>query len=112
MALIVGGQTVTTDEAGTNKLDATKLFGNLPNLDGGSLTNVGLASGNFVYDYATVYANTNHFVTAPNPGVAFGYADFGSGNESWKMAVNGGTINLRNTLNGGNITSYWVTIAG
>ena len=24
MALIVGGQTVTTDEAGTNKLDATK----------------------------------------------------------------------------------------
>ena len=42
MALIVGGQTVTTDEAGTNKLDATKLFGNLPSLDGGSLTNVGL----------------------------------------------------------------------
>ena len=42
MILIVGGQTVTTDEAGTNKLDATKLFGNLPSLDGGSLTNVGI----------------------------------------------------------------------
>ena len=111
MALIVGGQTVTTDEAGTNKLDATKLFGNLPSLDGGSLTNIGLAAGNFVYDYATVSANTNKIITAPNPGVAIGFADFGS-NKAWKMASNGGTINLRNTLNGGNITSYWVTIAG
>ena len=111
MALIVGGQTVTTDEAGTNKLDATKLFGNLPSLDGGSLTNVGLASGNFYYGSATVTANNNYIATAPNPGVAFGYADHGS-TKNWRMAVNGGTINLRNTNNGGNITSYWVTIAG
>ena len=111
MALIVGGQTVTTDEAGTNKLDATKLFGNLPSLDGGSLTNIGLASGNFVYGTATVNANENYYVTAPNPGVAIGYADHG-GTKNWRMAVNGNQINLRNTLNGSNLTSYWVTIAG
>lgn len=36
MALIVGGTTVT----GTQVLDATKLSGNLPALDGSSLTNI------------------------------------------------------------------------
>ena len=40
MALIVGGVTVT----GTQKLDATKLTGNLPALNGSALTNLPAAS--------------------------------------------------------------------
>ena len=40
MALIVGGTTVT----GTQVLDATKLSGNLPALNGSSLTNLAVTS--------------------------------------------------------------------
>ena len=109
MALIVGGQTVTTDEAGTNKLDATKLFGNLPALNGGSLTDVGLASGNFVYGNQNVPPNTDKNITAPNPGVAFGIC---GPNGDFKGGANGTNINLRNTDNTYSYYSHWVTIAG
>lgn len=56
MALIVGGVTVT----GTQKLDATKLTGNLPALNGSALTNLPAASSipvvsvNTVGSYATL----------------------------------------------------------
>jgi hypothetical protein len=109
MALIVGGQTVTTDEAGTNKLDATKLFGNLPALDGTNLTNVGLAAANFTWGEQLVNSNTDRNVTAPNPGVAFGV---GGPTQAFKAGANGQTINLRNTANGSQHYSRWVTIAG
>ncbi len=109
MALIVGGQTVTTDEAGTNKLDATKLFGNLPALDGGNLTNVGLAAANFEVGSQLINSNTDKNITAPNPGVAFGV---GGPSQAFKSSKNGATINLRNTANGSQHYSHWVTIAG
>ena len=58
MALIVGGVTVT----GTQVLDATKLSGNLPALDGSSLTSVSASAsgqnGNTVGSY-TLAKRTN-----------------------------------------------------
>ena len=109
MALIVGGQTVTTDEAGTNKLDATKLFGDLPTLNGANLTNVGLASANFSWGEQLVSQNTDKNITAPNPGGAFGV---GGSNQAFKAGINGQTINLRNASNTTQYYSRWVTIAG
>ena len=50
MALIVGGVTVT----GTQTLDATKLTGNLPALNGSSLTNISVMSA-----YASGVSGTN-----------------------------------------------------
>ena len=105
MALIVGGTAVT----GTQTLDATKLTGNLPALDGGSLTNVGLAAINFVAGNQLIPGNTDKNITAPNPGVAFGV---GGPSQSFKSGSNGQTINLRNTANGQGHYSHWVTIAG
>ena len=109
MALIVGGQTVTTDEAGTNKLDATKLFGDLPTLNGANLTNVGLASANFTWGEQNVGPNSDKNITAPNPGVAFGV---GGPTQAFQAGINGQTINLRNGNNSNSYYSRWVTIAG
>ena len=62
MALIVGGVTVT----GTQVLDATKLSGNLPALDGSSLTSVSATAsgqnGNTVGSY-TLAKRTNTSLT-------------------------------------------------
>ena len=105
MALIVGGTAVT----GTQTLDATKLTGNLPALDGANLTNVGLASANFTWGEQLVGQNTDKNITAPNPGVAFGV---GGSNQAFKAGINGQTINLRNGHNTNQYYSRWVTIAG
>ena len=109
MALIVGGQTVTTDETGTNKLDATKLFGNLPALDGGSLTNVGLDAANFVAGSQNMGANVTKVITAPNPGVAVGV---GGPNQAFKTCANGATMDIGNAGNNSGAYSTWITIAG
>tara|TARA_Y100001938_G_C7898540_1_gene333429 strand:+ start:54 stop:383 length:330 start_codon:yes stop_codon:yes gene_type:complete len=85
MALIVGGTTVT----GTQTLDATKLTGNLPAINGSSLTNLpaatfsnadtvgvfllGLPDNNNVQPSATQggssvqYTNTNNNISNPIP---------------------------------------------
>jgi len=65
MALIVGGVTVT----GTQTLDATKLTGNLPALNGSSLTNLPAASSIPIVSVGVVgsYAGLRTG-TAMNPG--------------------------------------------
>lgn len=105
MALIVGGVTVT----GTQTLDATKLTGNLPALNGSALTNIsgGVTSISYNSGQATVGANQNYNVTAPNPGVAFGVVQ---NSPFMRQARNGGTINLRNMANSGNTLVGFVTI--
>ena len=105
MALIVGGTTVT----GTQTLDATKLSGNLPALDGGSLTNVGLDAANFVAGSQNMGANVSKVITAPNPGVAFGV---GGANQGFQTCSNGATIDIGNSGNNSGAYSHWVTIAG
>ena len=103
MALIVGGQTVT----GTQTLDATKLSGNLPAISGASLT--GISASSFTRNEETVNGDTNKFITAPNPVVAFGYCN--TVPRRWEFAANGGQINLRNATTS-NATAYWITIDG
>ena len=105
MALIVGGTTVT----GTQTLDATKLSGNLPALNGANLTNVGLDAANFTVGSQLINQNTDKNITAPNPGVAFGV---GGPIQQFRSGKNGQTINLRNTDNNNQHYSTWVTIAG
>tara|TARA_B100000575_G_C23089104_1_gene627809 strand:+ start:319 stop:636 length:318 start_codon:yes stop_codon:yes gene_type:complete len=105
MALIVGGTAVT----GTQTLDATKLTGNLPALDGGSLTNVGLAAANFVAGSQLMGANVSKNITAPNPGVAFGV---GGANQNFASCSNGTTMDIGNVGNNSGSYSHWVTIAG
>ena len=63
MALIVGGTTVT----GTQTLDATKLTGNLPAIDGSSLTGVG-ASTTYSAVGTYVFANAVLSSGQVNPG--------------------------------------------
>ena len=102
MALIVGGTTVT----GTQTLDATKLTGNLPAINGSSLTDLpaatfsnadtvgvfllGLPDNNNVNPGSTQggssvrYSNTNNNITNPNPRPSgtlriMGYANHSAG---------------------------------
>ena len=61
---------------------------------------------------ASVGANQDYYVTAPNPGAAIGFIQPGgvTGVGQFKTAVNGGQINLRNTANSSAYTATWVTI--
>lgn len=123
MALIVGGQTVTTDETGTNKLDASQLFGNLPAIDGGSLTGITSAPTNVEHGLAAAGAGSSASVTAPNPGVAFIWFPQVGGNASDQGGANastigsakdGGTATASNWTSGDGGTSYrarWVKIS-
>ena len=98
MALIVGGQTVTTDEAGTNKLDATKLFGDLPAINGASLTGVS-TSVKTVTDGATgVGGNSPASITAPSSGFAviWGPPSAGQGGTTIAIAKDGATASATN----------------
>ena len=122
MALIVGGQTVTTDETGTNKLDAGQLFGNLPAINGGSLTGITSAPTNVEHGLAAAGGGQNATVTAPNPGVAFIWfpqvggnaTDQGGSNTSTiGSAKDGATATATNWTGGENSTSFrarWVKI--
>jgi len=74
---------------------------------GSSVTNITYTAGS-----QSVGANTDKYVYAPNPGCAIGYIQPGGlqGIGQFKTAVNGGSINLRNTANSGSYTAVWITI--
>ena len=112
MALIVGGQTVTTDEAGTNKLDATNLFGDLPAIDASSLT--GITTTPTAIADGTMEAPGNNIasVTAPNPGVAFIWMNntATSAGTTIGSAKDGGTATAYNA-HGDSMWARWITIS-
>ena len=92
MALIVGGVTVT----GTQKLDATKLTGNLPAINGSALTNLPASSSIPVVSIGVVgsYANVR-LASATSVG---GTYPLGSGGR-WSNSEreNGGSSGLSGT---------------
>ena len=68
----------------------------------GGVTGITYNSG-----FATVSANTDYYVTAPNPGVAFGVV---RNSPYMRQARNGAQINLRNMANSGSTQVGWVTV--
>ena len=73
------------------------------------LSSGGVSGITYTAGSQSVGANTDKYVYAPNPGVAFGFIQPGSVGKFYS-AVNGGSINLRNTANSGSATATWVTI--
>ena len=95
MALIVGGTTVT----GTQVLDATKLSGNLPALNGSALTNLPAASSIPVVSVNTVGSYASLRPDSGSSQIAYGAT----------RAKSGLRISDSNLSNGGNtgISGTW-----
>jgi len=112
MAFIVGGTTVT----GTQSLDATKLSGNLPALNGSSLTNLPASSSipvvslNAVGSIACI--NTNQYKTAGQTNsIGMRWSDFA--NNGTSNSGLSGTWRIHGWVNPGGsyVSSVWQRIS-
>lgn len=104
MALIVGGATVT----GTQTLDASKLSGNLPAIDGGSLT--GISAGPSAISDGVLYMNANSSATktAPSNGITFVWDNTSTANAATTIgsARNGGSTTCYNSADSAKYARY------
>ena len=114
MALIVGGTTVT----GTQTLDATKLTGNLPAINGSALTNLPASSSTsipvvsvgVVGSYANIRLNSSTSVGGTN---ALGSAGRWSNSERENGGNSGlaGTWRLHGYATATSVTGLWQRIS-
>ena len=113
MALIVGGATVT----GTRTLDATKLTGNLPAINGSALTNLPAASSIPVDSLGVVgsYANIRATISTSPGGTTSGLPSAGrwsnSERENGGNSGIAGTWRIHGTASTQSVTGLWQRIS-